>query len=42
MANIMKECWYGKAAARLTAMRIKKSIAHLGAQKDIKIRPKTP
>ncbi|KAG8190143.1 hypothetical protein JTE90_026711 [Oedothorax gibbosus] len=38
MANIMKECWYSKAAARLTAMRIKKSIAHLGAQKDIKIR----
>lgn len=37
MSRIMKECWYHKAAARLTALRIKKTIANLGAQEDLKI-----
>ncbi|CAG2166534.1 unnamed protein product [Oppiella nova] len=37
MSKIMKECWYHNAAARLTALRIKKTIANLGAQEDLKI-----
>ncbi|XP_076053785.1 TGF-beta receptor type-1 babo isoform X5 [Oratosquilla oratoria] len=36
MSKIMKECWYHNAAARLTALRIKKTLANLGAQEDIK------
>ncbi|KAL3222328.1 hypothetical protein MRX96_028429 [Rhipicephalus microplus] len=35
--EIMKECWYHNSAARLTALRIKKTIANLGAQEDLKI-----
>ncbi|RWS31446.1 transforming growth factor-beta receptor type I-like protein [Leptotrombidium deliense] len=37
MSKIMKECWYHNAAARLTALRIKKTIANLGAQEDLKM-----
>ncbi|KAK8771631.1 hypothetical protein V5799_025125 [Amblyomma americanum] len=37
MSKIMKECWYHNSAARLTALRIKKTIANLGAQEDLKI-----
>ncbi|XP_055949398.1 TGF-beta receptor type-1-like isoform X2 [Argiope bruennichi] len=37
MSKIMKECWYQNAAARLTALRIKKTLAALGVQKDMKI-----
>ncbi|XP_015926481.1 TGF-beta receptor type-1 isoform X2 [Parasteatoda tepidariorum] len=37
MAKLMKECWYQNAAARLTALRIKKTITALGAPKDMKI-----
>lgn len=33
----MKECWYQNSAARLTALRIKKTLANLGAQEDLKI-----
>lgn len=37
MAKVMKECWYPNAAARLTALRIKKTIANVGAQEDCKM-----
>lgn len=41
MSKIMKECWYHNAAARLTALRIKKtmqsSLANLEAQEDLKM-----
>jgi hypothetical protein len=32
----MKECWYANAAARLTALRIKKTLANLDAPEDVK------
>ncbi|KAJ6216861.1 hypothetical protein RDWZM_008018 [Blomia tropicalis] len=37
VSKIMKECWYQNAAARLTALRIKKTIANLEAQEDLKM-----
>ncbi|KAG8235613.1 hypothetical protein J437_LFUL014871 [Ladona fulva] len=37
MSKVMKECWYQNAAARLTALRIKKTLANLGASEDIKM-----
>ncbi|UYV76081.1 ACVR1C [Cordylochernes scorpioides] len=37
MAKIMRECWYHNASARLTALRVKKTIANLGAQEDLKL-----
>jgi len=37
VSKLMKECWYHNAAARLTALRIKKTIANLGAQEDLKM-----
>ncbi|GLH00172.1 Raf homolog serine/threonine-protein kinase Raf [Gryllus bimaculatus] len=37
MSKLMKECWYQNAAARLTALRIKKTLANLGANEDLKI-----
>ncbi|GFN99932.1 receptor protein serine/threonine kinase [Plakobranchus ocellatus] len=36
MARLMKECWYANAAARLTALRIRKTLAALLEQEDIK------
>ncbi|KOC69674.1 TGF-beta receptor type-1, partial [Habropoda laboriosa] len=36
MSKVMKECWYHNAAARLTALRIKKSLANYGAIEDLK------
>uniref|UniRef100_A0ACB8G1F6 Uncharacterized protein n=1 Tax=Sphaerodactylus townsendi TaxID=933632 RepID=A0ACB8G1F6_9SAUR len=36
MGRIMRECWYANGAARLTALRIKKTISQLCAQKDPK------
>ncbi|XP_066972035.1 TGF-beta receptor type-1-like isoform X2 [Macrobrachium rosenbergii] len=36
MSKLMKECWYQNAAARLTALRIKKTLANLGAHDDLK------
>lgn len=39
MTKIMKECWYPNAAARLTALRIKKTLAALEGQKDTKSSP---
>ncbi|XP_050388342.1 TGF-beta receptor type-1 [Patella vulgata] len=37
LARIMKECWYQNAAARLTALRIRKTLANLYSQEDTKI-----
>jgi len=37
MARIMKECWYHNAAARLTALRIKKTLSSLNSQGDVKV-----
>uniref|UniRef100_A0A8C4NEM9 receptor protein serine/threonine kinase n=1 Tax=Eptatretus burgeri TaxID=7764 RepID=A0A8C4NEM9_EPTBU len=37
MAKIMRECWYSNRAARLTALRIKKTLSQLSQQEDIKI-----
>jgi len=37
MAKMMKECWYSNAAARLTALRIKKTLSSLAGQEDLKI-----
>ncbi|GFV22620.1 hypothetical protein TNCV_2078111 [Trichonephila clavipes] len=37
ISKVMKECWYHNSAARLTALRIKKTLANLGAQEDLKI-----
>ncbi|XP_048873067.1 activin A receptor type 1Ba [Brienomyrus brachyistius] len=37
MAKIMRECWYANGAARLTALRIKKTLSQLSVQEDIKI-----
>ncbi|XP_014203288.1 TGF-beta receptor type-1 isoform X4 [Copidosoma floridanum] len=36
MSKVMKECWYHNAAARLTALRIKKSLANYNAIEDMK------
>jgi TGF-beta receptor type-1 len=30
----MKECWYDNPGARLTALRIKKTLAAMGANSD--------
>ncbi|CAB1326293.1 unnamed protein product, partial [Coregonus sp. 'balchen'] len=37
MAKIMRECWYSNGAARLTALRIKKSLSQLSQQEGIKM-----
>lgn len=37
MARLMKECWYPNAAARLTTLRIKKTLASIANQEDMKI-----
>lgn len=37
MAKLMKECWYHNGAARLTALRIKKTLAQLAQQEDLKL-----
>ena len=37
MSKIMKECWYANGAARLTALRIKKTIGAMINQEDIKL-----
>ena len=37
MARLMKECWYHNSAARLTALRIKKTLSSLSTQGDIKV-----
>ncbi|XP_069776723.1 TGF-beta receptor type-1b isoform X5 [Narcine bancroftii] len=37
MAKIMRECWYANGAARLTALRIKKTLSQLSQQEGIKM-----
>ncbi|TRY53866.1 hypothetical protein DNTS_002809 [Danionella cerebrum] len=37
MAKIMRECWYDNGGARLTALRVKKSLSQLSQQEGIKI-----
>lgn len=37
MGKIMRECWYSNGAARLTALRIKKTLSQLSIQEDIKV-----
>ncbi|CAH1395062.1 unnamed protein product [Nezara viridula] len=37
ISNVMKECWYHNAAARLTALRIKKTLANLAASDILKM-----
>ncbi|KAG5838204.1 activin A receptor type 1Ba [Anguilla anguilla] len=37
MGKIMRECWYCNGAARLTALRIKKTLSQLSVQEDVKI-----
>ncbi|XP_063071399.1 activin receptor type-1B [Engraulis encrasicolus] len=37
MGKIMRECWYANGAARLTALRIKKTLAQLCVEEDMKI-----
>ncbi|XP_055858583.1 TGF-beta receptor type-1 isoform X6 [Episyrphus balteatus] len=35
MAKVMKECWYPNPAARLTALRIKKTLANISAEEKV-------
>ncbi|XP_054601886.1 activin A receptor type 1Ba isoform X1 [Nothobranchius furzeri] len=37
MGKIMRECWYASGAARLTALRIKKTLSQLGVEEDVKM-----
>lgn len=37
MGKIMRECWYANGAARLTALRIKKSLSQLSIEEDLKV-----
>ncbi|XP_037135487.1 TGF-beta receptor type-1b [Syngnathus acus] len=37
MAKIMRECWYANGAARLTGLRIKKTLSQLSQQEGIKM-----
>ncbi|KAM4859065.1 activin receptor type-1C isoform 2-T2 [Thomomys bottae] len=37
MGRIMRECWYANGAARLTALRIKKTISQLCVKEDCKV-----
>ncbi|XP_041438414.1 activin receptor type-1B isoform X2 [Xenopus laevis] len=37
MGKMMRECWYSNGAARLTALRIKKTLSQLSIQEDVKI-----
>lgn len=36
MGKLMRECWYANAAARLTALRVKKTVSQLSVIKDVK------
>lgn len=37
MGKIMRECWYANGSARLTALRIKKTLSQLSVDEDMKI-----
>ncbi|CAB1328428.1 unnamed protein product [Coregonus sp. 'balchen'] len=36
IGKLMRECWYANAAARLTALRVKKTVSQVTVLKDIK------
>lgn len=36
MGKLMRECWYANSAARLTALRVKKTVSQLTETKDVK------
>uniref|UniRef100_A0A671YVY5 receptor protein serine/threonine kinase n=1 Tax=Sparus aurata TaxID=8175 RepID=A0A671YVY5_SPAAU len=36
MGKLMRECWYANPSARLTALRVKKTVSQLSAIKDVK------
>ncbi|KAK1903408.1 Activin receptor type-1C [Dissostichus eleginoides] len=36
MGKLMRECWYANPAARLTALRVKKTVSQLSFSKDVK------
>ncbi|XP_053295809.1 activin receptor type-1C isoform X1 [Pleuronectes platessa] len=36
MGKVMRECWYANSAARLTALRVKKTVSQLSMIKDVK------
>ena len=38
VSKLMKECWYHNAAARLTALRVKKTLTNMTHSEDIKPR----
>lgn len=37
IGKIMRECWYANGAARLTALRIKKTLSQLSVDEDVKM-----
>lgn len=37
VSKLMKECWYQNPAARLTSLRIKKTLANIGVEDNAKI-----
>ncbi|XP_074649583.1 bone morphogenetic protein receptor type-1B-like [Tubulanus polymorphus] len=42
LAKIMQECWNGSPAARLTALRVKKSLGKLMENQDLSVKVKDP
>ena len=36
MAKVMKECWYPNPVARLTALRIKKTLSNISVEDKVK------
>lgn len=36
MGKLMRECWYANPSARLTALRVKKTVSQLSVTKDVK------
>ncbi|CAL9690322.1 unnamed protein product [Knipowitschia caucasica] len=37
MGKLMRECWYANPAARLTALRVKKTVSQLSINSDVKL-----
>lgn len=36
MGKLMRECWYANPSARLTALRVKKTVSQLSVTKEMK------
>lgn len=36
MGKLMRECWYANPSARLTALRVKKTVSQLSVTKEVK------